>query len=187
MYGHPTRRAVFGLSLIELLIFIGIVSIALAAVLRVFVQSTSASADPVLRRQALAVAESLLEEVQRLPFTWCDGDDPAVESASSAAGCTLAADALGPEAGENRGTLPAFDHVNDYHGLVLSGISDLSGTAVPGLAGYSATIGVAPAALHTLDAADGNALRITVNVTGPAGVVVSLTGWRSRHAPDVSL
>jgi MSHA pilin protein MshD len=180
-------RARRGLSLIELLMFIGIVSIALAALLRVFVQTTTASADPQLRRQALAIAESLMEEVQLMPLTWCDSEDAAVETASSVAGCTAGADAIGPEAGESRTTLPSFDHVNDYHGFSMSGISDLTGSAVAGLAAYNASITVAPAALHTITAASGDALRITVTVTGPGGTSVVLQGYRSRHAPNASL
>ena len=31
--------------------------------------------DPALRRQALAIAESVLDEVQLMPFTFCDPDD----------------------------------------------------------------------------------------------------------------
>ena len=78
-----STQRVRGLSLIELVIFIAVVSAALAGVLAVFIQSTSTSADPMLRRQALAVAESLLEEVSLMPFTYCDGDDANVTTATS--------------------------------------------------------------------------------------------------------
>lgn len=173
--------------MIELLVFIAIVAVALTALLRVFVQATASSADPQLRRQALAIAESLLEEVQRMPFTFCDSEDAAVETASSPAGCAGAAEAIGPEGGETRLGTPPFDHVNDYHGFVMDGVTDLSGTVVPALAGYRATVSVAAATLHTLGAASGDALRITVRVTGPGGVDLSLDGYRSRHSPHASL
>ena len=181
------RRQAQGLSLIELLLFIVVVSAALAGLLRVFLQSSASSADPLLRRQALAIAESLLEEVTLMPFTWCDGDDANVATASSAGGCAGAPEAIGAEAGESRSGLPSFDHVNDYHGLVLNGISDLSGSAVPGLAGYSASVSVAAAALNDIASGSGHALRITVTVNAPGGVSVALDGYRTRHAPDVSL
>ncbi len=184
----PCRRwGSRGLSLVELLVFIVVVSAALAGVLQVFVQAGTASADPLLRRQALAVAESLLEEVQLMPYTWCDGDDAQVETATGPAGCAGAADAIGPEPGENRLALPQFDHVNDYHGLVLAGITDIAGVAVAGLAAYSASVTVAASALHTIGAGSGDALRITVTVTGPANTSVTLEGLRSRHAPNTSL
>jgi MSHA pilin protein MshD len=184
---EPTRhRPSRGLSLIELLIFISVVSIALVALLRVFVQSTQASADPALRRQALAIAESLLEEVQLMPLTFCDSDDANVETATSEAGCAGAPEAAGPEAGESRSTSPPFDHVNDYHGLVMHGIVDLGNTPVAGLSGYNASVSVAKAALHSIGAASGDALRITVSVTGPGSTSVTLDGYRSRHAPNAS-
>jgi MSHA pilin protein MshD len=180
-------RASRGLSLIELLIFIGIVSVALTALVRVFVQVTATSADPLLRRQALAIAESVLEEVQLMPFTFCDSEDANVETATSAAGCAGAAEALGPEAGETRTGLPSFDHVNDYHGFTMAGITDLTGTAITGLGAYSASVSIAAAALNTITAGSGDALQISVTVTGPGGVSLTLVGYRSRHAPNASL
>ncbi len=176
-----------GLSLVEQLIFIVVVSAGLAGVLQVFVQSTAASADPLLRRQALAIAESLLEEVQLMPFTWCDGDDANVATALDATGCAGGPDNIGPEPGENRYALPQFDHVNDYHGFTMTGIKDITQTAVSGLSGYNASVTVANAALNTIGAGSGDALRITVTITGPVGTLVTLEGYRTRHAPNASL
>jgi MSHA pilin protein MshD len=186
--GASARRTrARGFTLVELIIFIVVVSTALAAVLGVFTQATLTSVDPMQRRQALAIAESLLEEVMLMPLTFCDGDDANVDTASSAAGCAGAADATGAEAGEGRFATPQFDHVNDYHGLTLNPIVDITGATVAGLAGYSATVSVATAALGSIGAGSGDALRITVTVNAPGGGSVSLDGYRSRHAPNVSL
>ena len=176
-----------GLTMIELIVFMVVVSAALAGVLRVFIQATAASADPALARQALAVAESLLEEVQLMPFTFCDGDDANVSNATSIGGCAGVADAIGPEAGEGRYATPQFDHVNDYHGFTMAGITDITHTAVTGLSGYSASVTVAEAALGSVAAPSGDALRITVIVTGPGSTSVTLDGYRSRYAPNASL
>lgn len=184
---HPPARPAPGLSLIELLVFIVVVSAALAGLLRVFVQSTAASADPLLRRQALAIAESLLEEVQLMPFTFCDPDDTQVETAASGSGCASLPEAIGPEAGETRFATPQFDSVNDYHGYSMAGIVDITNAAVSGLSGYSASVAVANAALGSITAGSGDALRITVTVSGPGGTSVSLDGYRSRHAPNAAL
>jgi len=184
---HRAERRARGFTLIELVLFIAVASTALTAVLNVFVQATLNSADPMQRRQSLAIAESLLEEVQLMPFTFCDGDDANVETASSAAGCAAGADAAGPEGGENRFATPQFDHVNDYQGYAMNGIADITNTAVGGLAGYRATVTVAAAALHNLTAASGDALRITVKVTSPNGQTLNLDGYRTRHAPNASL
>ncbi|MBA4175083.1 MAG: hypothetical protein C0505_00750 [Leptothrix sp. (in: Bacteria)] len=181
------RARARGLSLIELLIFIVVVGAALAGMLTVFNQATQASADPALRRQALAIAESLLEEVQLMPLTFCRSDDAKVETATSAAGCAGTAEAIGPEGGENRFATPTFDNVDDYHGYTMAGIVDINSTAVAGLAGYGASVAVAAADLGSITAASGDALRITVTVTGPGGTRISLDGYRSRHAPNASL
>jgi MSHA pilin protein MshD len=69
----------------------------------------------------------------------------------------------------------------------MTGIVDPDGSAVPGLAAVSASVAVAPAALGSLGAGSGDALRITVTVTGPAGTSVTLAGYRTRHAPNASL
>jgi len=171
-----------GLTLVELLIFIMVLGLALAGVLQVFALATRASADPQAQRQALAIAESLLQEVQLQPFTFCDPDDAAAATATSAAGCATTAEALGPEASETRYTAPQFDNVNDYHGFSMSGVVDITNTPVVGLSGYSASVQVAPAALGTVAA--GDALRITVQVTGPGKTSVTLQGYRTRHAPN---
>jgi MSHA pilin protein MshD len=176
-----------GFTLIELVLFIAIASAALTGVLRIFVDATLHSADPMQRRQSLAIAESLMDEVQLMPFTFCDGDDAHVETATSPAGCASGADAAGPESGENRFATPQFDHVNDYHGYAMASIADITNTAVSGLAGYSASVNVAASALGSLGVASGDALRITVTVTSPNGQTLSLDGYRTRHAPNASL
>jgi len=184
---RPARRLALaqrGFTLIELIIFIVVVSAALAGVLSVLTQSVARSADPQLRRQALAIAESLLEEVQLMPFTFCDPDDLAVDTAADAAGCTTP-EVIGNE-GETRFAAPQFDNVNDYNGFAMNaGITDITGVAVPGLGAYTANVTVQVAALGNIPAA-GNALRITVTVNGPGGTVVTLEGWRTRYAPNAA-
>jgi MSHA pilin protein MshD len=181
------RRA-HGLTLIELLMFIAVVGIALAAMLRVFITATMASADPMIRRQQLAIAESLLREVQLMPSTWCDPDDANVETATSAAvsatGCAATVENSGPESGETRyGPTNYFDNVNDYAGFSMTGIRDFSDAAVAGLSGYTASVAVVPDTLDSLTAGSGDALKITVTVSGPDSSSLVLQGWRTRYAP----
>lgn len=184
----PLPRRAQGLTLIELLLFVVVVGIALAAMLRVFTTTTLASADPMIRRQQLAIAESLLREVQLMPFTWCDPTAPNVETATAAttSECGGTVEAAGPEAGESRYGPTYFNNVNDYNGFSMAGIRDLANTAVSGLSGYAASITVAPAALDSLTAG-GEALQITVTVLGPNGKpadAITLQGWRTRYAPN---
>lgn len=176
-----------GFTLVELIVFVVVVSAALAGVLTVLNQSAASSADPQLRRQALAIAESLLEEVQLMPFTFCDPDDLVADSATSVAGCTVA-ESIGPESGETRTGATQFDNVNDYHGYTMAsppGISDINGAAVPGLERYAASVSVQSAALGGIPAT-GDALRITVTVNGPGSTQVRLEGWRTRYAPNAA-
>lgn len=176
-----------GLSLIELLVFIVVVGIAVTGVLSVFSLNARTSADPVVQKQALAIADSLLEEVLAKPYTYCDPDDANVETASSTAGCaTMAETAMTPEAGETRySNLTPYDNVNDYNNFqMLSGIVDPSGNAVPDLNGYTASVQVQPAgAFNGIPA--GETLLVTVTVTGPGNHSVTLSGYRTRYAPNL--
>ena len=175
-----------GTTLVELVVFIVVLGLGLAGVMQVFTTAVRNSADPQVQRQALAIAESLMEEVQLMPFTYCDPDDANVETATSGAGCATLAEAVGPEAGETRFATPQFDNVNDYHGYSMASIVDITNTAVAGLTGYSASVSVAAAALGSITAASGDALRITVTVSGPNGATATLDGYRTRHAPNAA-
>src|SRR5438046_8301218 len=129
--GHRPR-AEHGISLIELIVFIVIVGIAVAGVVGALSMATRASADPMIQKQALAIAEALLEEVQLQPFTYCDPDDPQAATAQSAAvgatGCTeagsvenlMAAETTpyGPET-RTSATNPYAD-VNDHNGFSMN-------------------------------------------------------------------
>ena len=177
---HQATRRVRGLTMIELLVFIVVVSIGVVGVLAVLNNTTARSADPLVRKQLLSIAESLLEEVSLMPFTFCDPDDTAVTTATSAADCTVA-EALGPEAGESRySTTAPFDNVNDYHGFSMAQILDLDGAAIAGLTGYSASVQVSASGLG-LPA--GQALLITVTASGQ-GQSLTLSGYRTRYAPN---
>jgi len=180
-----------GISLIELILFIVIVSVALAGIMLVMNQTSGHSADTLVRKQALAVAESLLEEVQAMPFTYCDPNDVNAASAVSTAGCTagLSQDVItGPTPNtETRGSpIDPFDNVADYSAYTMNaGIMDIPGSAVAGLENYSARVDIARAGTALLGGADdGAALRITVTVTAPDNTQVVLDGYRTRYAPN---
>lgn len=186
-------RAERGVSLVELVVFIVVVGVAVIGVLAAMRLSTAASADPMIQKQALAIAEALLEEVQLQPFTYCDPDDPNAAIALSAADCTGGPGGandesrlpLGPEAGETRtsATTP-YDNVSDYNGFGMAGISGIDGAAIAGLENYAASITVTNQALGAIAAADALLIRVTVN--GPPGTntTVVLDGYRVRYAPN---
>lgn len=191
-----TDRRQRGITLIELIVFMVIVSVGLAGILSVLNLTTRHSADPMVRKQMLAIAEGLMDEVAAQPFTWCDPDD---RSAATAVNATLdgmamnvtqcwdAVEAIGAEGGEARDGgappfVPPFDNVNDYNGLanITTGIT---GIVMP--LNYSAAIAVAQDALGPGGAVvpAAAALRITVTVSfGNENLVVE--GYRTRYAPN---
>jgi MSHA pilin protein MshD len=189
-------RAQRGLTLIELLIFIIIVSLGVLGLMMVFNVTSKRSIDPQLRKQALSLAEGFLEEVELARFTYCDpaldgsADDPVARP--NPAACTTP-ELVGQEAGS---VGRPFDNVNDYvnqfttdtsafnSGLILQ---DAAGSPVP-LSGYTVQLRITPEALNGI-ASDANAatmevLRITVKVTYNNGNdSVVLDGYRTRYAP----
>lgn len=177
-----------GLSLIELLVFIIVVGVAVTGVLSVYSLNARSSVDPIIRKQAVAIAESLLDEVLSKPYTYCDPDDANADTAVNAGGCaTTPETAMGPETGETRySNVTPFDNVNDYDGFSMVGIADITGTLnpVPGLGGYTATVQVQPAgAFNGIPA--GETLLVTVTVDAPGNHTVILSGYRTRYAPNI--
>lgn len=167
--------------------FIVIVGIGLAGILGAINLTTRTSADPLIQKQALAIAEAYLEEVLAMPFTYCDPDDTDAGTATSATvgagGCAATVEALGAELGEVRGsTTTPFDNVNDYNGL--SGTpATIEGTAIGGLSDYQVSVAVTAEALSTV--ASTASQRVTVTVTHSASTVtVKLDGYRTRYAPN---
>ena len=154
-----TRSHQHGFTLIELIIFIVVVSAGLAGILSVMNTVVRSSADPMVRKQTIAIAESLLEEIL-------------LKNYAKPTGSTV----LGFSAGGSRNL---FDCVTDFRGYTTTtGIVDVFvlGTVIPGLTSYNISpVTVALSADLTGVAAT---LKITVAVTGPGGSV-SLSGYRS--------
>lgn len=188
MYTKFTQRTFSsqsGLSLIELILFMLIIGIGLAGITQIVNLTTVANTDPLREKQALAIAESLLEEIELQAFTFCDPDDPqastAVQPIVAANGCSDAAFVQvnaptnfgGTEA---RAGVPRFDNVGDYHGYATPNALDINGNAVDAaLNNYATTVTIT-------FPAPGDFMQIDVRVTSGATNVL-LTGFRFRYAP----
>lgn len=147
-----SKRPQQGFTLIELIIFIVVVGVGVAGILSVYTTSIKSSADPMVRKQALAIAESLLEEIVQKEY----------------------ADPTGGYTGASR-TL--FDDVDDYNNYTSATIVDGAGNTIAGLTQYS----IAPAVTVVATTLSGVTVkRIVVSVTGPQGVI-SLTGYRGNY------
>jgi MSHA pilin protein MshD len=142
-----------GVTLIELVVAITIVSIAATAVLGAMSVVSGRSADVMLRQQAVAVAEAYLEEILLKPVA-----DPGGTVTSRA----------------------TFDKVDDYNGLSDVGAHDQFGNAIAYLTRYNVNVAVSQSsALGGLAASATR--RIDITVTTPTGLSVRLTGYRTNY------
>lgn len=193
MSSKPLRlRRARGVTLIELIVFIVIIGVAVTAVLGVLSLTTRNSADPLRRKQALMIAEGLLEEVQLARFTYCQPEADNADTAASAAACSGGmAENWGAE---GAGTRP-HDNINDYVAspntltAAFDGggrLLDANGNPIP-VAGYTARVSISPQALGGVGAAgtaaNSEVLRIRVEVAFDNEKVV-LDGFRMRYAPN---
>lgn len=154
-----TSKSQRGISLIELIMFIVIVSGALAGLLLVMNVNTTNSADPLIQKQALAIAESLLEEIELHDFS------------NPVGGFT------GTHSQANRAN---FDDIFDYDGFATTGIypADGSVVGVPGLADYDVSVAVI---MVTWVSGGTDAAQITVTVTEPSGRTIDAVGYRVNY------
>lgn len=190
------RRYHTGVSLVEVIIFIIIISVGVVGLISTMNVTLKASADPMLRKQSIAIAESLLEEIQLQAFTYCDPDDPKNQEdppPTSAAGCTGLAggpndQSIAPDSTtiESRGSVTKpFDNVMDYSGFAMNAgirsIDDVSNVIV-GLENYKAEVTITQVgAAFSLPVTA--ALLIAVTVTDPNGQALTISGYRFRYAP----
>lgn len=149
-----------GVTLIELIVSMIVISIALGGVLIVMNYTTLHSADPMLRQQAIAIAEAYMEEISLKAYR--DPDD----------------NTLCPAA---EGSRDLFDNICDYDGLNDSGARDQAGgAAISGLESYIVDVDISnPETTFGSPAVSG--LRIDVTVTDPAGKSLILTGYRADY------
>ena len=186
------RARQHGVTLVEMIMFMVIISIALAGILQIMRFTTANSADPLRRKQALMIAEALLEEVRQAGFTYCDPSASNADTAASTAECSVKEN----WGNEVAGALRPYDNVNDYVSAGDTPVAAFNGGGASlvdalgrpmDLAGYSATVSIVPDRLGDIAAgtgADSDALRIriVVSYTG-SDTPVTLDGYRARYAP----
>ena len=143
-----------GFTLVEMIIAIVIIGVGLAGVLLAFNTTVKSSADPMIRKQMLAVAEEMLEEVLLKPYALAPG---------TISGCNRA----------------SADDVSDYAAYTDQPVCDIDGTAVTGLNGY--TVSVAVDASASLGALATGVKKVTVTVKR-GGESLSMSGWRTDYA-----
>lgn len=147
-----------GLTLIELLVFIIIVSVGIAGILSVMNVVVKSSADPVIHKQAAAMVEAILEEIMSKDYAPNAGyPQPAAATCPS----RMLADDVD-------------DYANCNGAASIAGNDTLGADAIAGLAAYRATV--------VIDAVtvEGRPMKkITVTVSGP--VSFSLSGYKASY------
>lgn len=208
MYTRGALQRQFGLTMMELIIFILVMGVAVTAVLGALSSITAHSADPLLRKQAMLRAESLLEEVSLAHFTFCHPDDANAETATSEAGCGSLPESVGPRAGDTRPYFNINDYVTAFGVATSFNPADPSGNTVTDVtgapmtpAGFQARVTITPVAAFgpagmsigsvaaPLNSADADVLLISVDVAyGPSNngtrEHVTLERYRTRYAPN---
>lgn len=152
-----TRRRPRGFTLIEVIIFIVVVSAGLAGILLLSNTVVKSSADPMVRKQAIAIAESIMEEIMQKEY-----DDPD-----------------GVQGGES--TRATMDDVSDFDGKTqaLFNSSSSTGGWVAALDGYQVVIAVV-SDTTVVGTTTKPAKQITVTVSR-GGESVGLESYRGNY------
>jgi MSHA pilin protein MshD len=169
-----TPRSQRGLTFIELLASIVIISVATIGLMAAVSSAVGRSADPLIQIQATAIAAAYMEEVALAPL--CDPSyGPDGNSSTTcrnecttspcSGGCGGAI--FGAETGRS-----SFDDVCDYNSLRDSGARDRQGAALSGLSGYTVDVSVLDGSGVSLgspaiSATAGRVVRVEVQVSNP--------------------
>lgn len=142
-----------GFTLVEMIIAIVIIGVGLAGVLSAFTMTVRASADPLIRKQMLSIAEEMLEEVLLKPYASRSG---------TITGC-------------NRTNADDVSDYNNYSQPVCSP----DGTVIGNLSTYTVSVSVDSAATLGTLGAGVKKIKVTVQRGSDA---LTLVGWRTDYA-----
>ena len=154
------RRRAGGFTLIELVFAIVVISVGLAGVLQVYSTVVKSSADPMVSKQMLSVAEEMVEELTLKPFG---------TTTVTATGCARF----------------NFTSIWNYNGYSTTNqICDAFGVPISSLSGYSVAVSVVAdntTLAGTGNILSGNAALITVTVSHGLNSL-TISTWRTNYA-----
>ena len=150
---NPTRRPARGFTLPEALLAVVVLGVGLSGVMLAFGSVARHSADPVLRKQMMGIAQELLEEITLKPF--------AAAANSAPAGCAR----------------DTYNDIADYHGYSSIGVCTVDGVVIPALASFNLSASVVAGTLVGVSAA--RQISVTVSHDGES---LTIKGWRTDYA-----
>lgn len=144
-----------GVTLVELIVTIVVVAVAVSGVLALVSATAARSAENLQQLQAVAIAESYLNEILQKPFGF-----------DCAPTCTRT----------------QMDKVADYNGLTDAGAHDATGSPVTNLGSYTVQVTVTNSALGAAPVVPAaQSQLVTVTVTSANGQTVALSGYRTFY------
>jgi MSHA pilin protein MshD len=153
-----------GFTLVELIVSIVVIAVAVTGVLLAVQFTTMHSADPMIRQQAVAIADAYMEEIMLQRYKDPDGDNDEPRS--------------------------KFDDVYDYNDVNNEEPRDQTNSTMPGLENYRVDVQVenatsdssTPGRLGPSGEKLDQSAKITVTVTHQsADVEFSLTGFKTQY------
>jgi MSHA pilin protein MshD len=147
-----------GATLIELIVSVVIISIVATSAMMLVANTVGRSGDPLIRTQAIAIAEAYMEEMVALPISDPEGGDTG-----------------GIEVGEDPARRDLYDDITDYAVVNDSGAKNQYGAAVAGLESYGVEVTVADT---TLNGSPAKRMLVEVTHAGDDAFVLSLVGYR---------
>lgn len=154
MKPSQSRQDQQGLTLIELIISILVITLAVSGILSVMNLTVARSADPMIQHQALAIAEAYLEEILTKQYANSEDRCPADSNKLRSEYCA----------------------VDDYQHLVDDRVRDQEGDLIPPLSAYSVNVVISTETVAGIDMK-----RVDVTVSHPSGVNIELSGYRANH------
>lgn len=174
------RQGQQGMTMIELVISIMIISVALVATVNGMMPALSHNADPLWRDKSIKLAQLYIDEVlsKKYDETSSTGGSDSLSASSFINNPNCAT--LGPDAGENRNE---YDDVDDYHGLSDTPPRLQSGISLSNYVGYSAAITVScdgNTVASSGGTANDHAKKITVVISSPSNQSMTFAVYRGN-------
>ncbi|MCG8324245.1 MAG: type II secretion system GspH family protein [Thiotrichales bacterium] len=181
-----------GVTLIELVIAIVVISFAVAGIMLVISDTTRRSSDPLLIEQASAIAQAYMEEIQQKQFCDPDWDHDGVppNTTDCPLHCVTSActSCRGLGTGWTIETRPTYDDVCDFTAIGGEVPTHQNGAAVNGLGQYTVSVNIDSSAAASIGTAgnvlagnNGQVVLINVTVSHPAmDSDVVLSAYRSN-------